>query len=89
VVARKILGANVLEGASWETAEFHFREARRIEPSNPRHTMELGALYTDTDRPELAREVLADAVARVPREAGDSLAVARARTLLAGLGRER
>jgi uncharacterized protein (TIRG00374 family) len=89
VVARKILGASVLEGASWETAEFHFTEARRIEPRNPRHTMELGALYLDTDRPELAREVLADAVARRPQEAVDSLAVARARTLLAGLGPER
>lgn len=86
LVARKVLGASVLEGASWAEAESHFTAARRLEPWNPRHTMELGALYLDTKRPELAREVLADAVARVPMEAPDSLAVARARVLLDGLG---
>ncbi|HSG09292.1 MAG TPA: flippase-like domain-containing protein [Longimicrobiales bacterium] len=86
LVARKVLGASVLEGASWAEAESHFSAARELEPWNPRHTMELGALYLDTKRPELAREVLSDAVARVPVEAPDSLAVARARTLLADLG---
>ena len=86
VVAREILGAKVLEGASWERAEAHFSEARRVEPWNPRHTMELGALYLDTGQPELARQVLAEASTRVPREASDSMAVARARTLLASLG---
>ena len=38
------------------------------------------------DRADLAREVLADAVACPPREASDSMAVVRARTLLAELG---
>jgi len=86
LVARKILGASVLEGASWDEAELHFTAARRLEPWNPRHAMELGALYKDTDRPDLARQVLAEAVACIPREASDSLAVVRARTLLAELG---
>lgn len=86
VVAREILGASVLKETSWEQAEFHFTAARRLEPWNPRHTMELGALYLDTHRPDLAREVLTDAVAQTPHEASDSMAVARARTLLAGLG---
>ncbi len=83
VVARKILGASVLEGASWEKVEYHFTMARRLEPENPRHAMELGALYIDTHRPELARAVLEDALALPAAAPADSLAVARARVLLA------
>jgi tetratricopeptide (TPR) repeat protein len=83
---RDVLGASVLEGASWEEAERHFREAWRSDPTCPRHAMELGALYLDTDRPALARQVLAQAAHLAPREASDSLAVIRARTLLARAG---
>jgi len=80
---REVLGASVLEGASWEQAELHFREAWRSDPTCPRHAMELGALYLDTERPALAREVLAQATRLIPREPSDSLALVRARTLLA------
>jgi len=82
---RGILGASAFEGASWERAEEHFREAWRNDPASPRHPMELGALYVDTGRPGLAREVLAEAIRLTSRGASDSLAVVRARTLLAGL----
>jgi uncharacterized protein (TIRG00374 family) len=82
LVLRKVLGASVLEGASWEEAEYHFREARRLEPASPRHAMELGALYISTGRPELARPVLDEAIRMVPHGAPDSLATARARVLL-------
>ncbi|NJD17704.1 MAG: flippase-like domain-containing protein, partial [Gemmatimonadetes bacterium] len=68
LILREVLGASVLEGASWEQAEYHFREAWRGEPGSPRHAMELGALYMDTGRPALAREGLAAALRAVPRE---------------------
>ncbi|HSW29454.1 MAG TPA: flippase-like domain-containing protein [Longimicrobiales bacterium] len=85
LILREVLGASVLEGASWKQAEQHFRQARAADPGCPRHAMELGALYLDTDRPALAREVLAEAARIAPREASDSLAVVRARALLGGL----
>jgi uncharacterized protein (TIRG00374 family) len=84
-IAREVFGASVLEGASWEQAEYHFSEARRLEPCNPRHAMELGVLYMDTHRPELAEEALLSAVQSPVRGVGDSLAVVRARALLASL----
>jgi uncharacterized protein (TIRG00374 family) len=88
VIARELLGASVLEGASWEEAEHHFSEARRLEPTNPRHAMELGALYLDTGRPELARGVLEVALSDPARNASDSLAVERARYLLSSLAKD-
>jgi hypothetical protein len=88
LILREVLGASVLEGASWELAEQHFRQARAADPACPRHAMELGALYLDTGRPALAREVLAEAARSAPREASDSLAVVRARALLESLGPE-
>jgi glycosyltransferase 2 family protein len=88
LVLREVMGASVLEGASWEQAEQHFLQARAADPACPRHAMELGALYVDTGRPALAREVLAQAARIAPREAPDSLAVVRARALLASLGPE-
>ena len=53
-VATKILGGKALSGASWETAESLLAEAARLQPEVPSHHYELGALYLDTDRPELA-----------------------------------
>lgn len=83
--ARKILGGSALDGVSWELAEYHFRQARMYEPDSPRHAMELGALYIDTDRPRLARSILEEAVALSGEETRDRPAVERARALLAGL----
>lgn len=86
LILREVAGASVLEGASWTRAEHHFRRAWEEDPSSPRHAMELGALYLDTDRPELARVVLLEATRVPPREMSDSLATARAWTLLARMG---
>jgi uncharacterized protein (TIRG00374 family) len=85
-IATRLLGAEALEGASWAQAEYHFSRARDLEPWNPRHTLELGVLYKDTDRPRLALEALRQA-ATVPTvtEATDSLLVARAERLVAVL----
>lgn len=85
-LARRLLGAEALEGASWERAEYHFARARDLEPWNPRHTLELGVLYMDTDRPSLGLEALRQAATVPPvKEATDSLLVARAVRLVAAL----
>lgn len=68
-LARRVLGAEALEGASWERAEHHLIRAHELEPDNPRHTLELGVLYIDTDRPDEALEALrlaAEAPRRTP-----------------------
>jgi uncharacterized protein (TIRG00374 family) len=85
-IAGRILGAEALDGASWEQAEYHFSRARELEPWNPRHSLELGVLYLDTDRPALGLEALRQA-AGVPSiaQASDSLLVARATRLVAEL----
>jgi hypothetical protein len=85
---RTILGGSVLDGASWELAEDHLRQARIHEPDSPRHAMELGALYMDTDRPDLARTMLEEAVSLGNSDVADLPAVERARTLLTELGSE-
>jgi uncharacterized protein (TIRG00374 family) len=85
-LARRLLGAEALEGASWDQAEYHFSRARDLEPWNPRHTLELGVLYMDTDRPSLGLEALREAATVPPvKEATDSLLVARAVRLVAAL----
>lgn len=81
-VARKLLGGTALEDVSWEQAEAHFRRAAELEPDNPRHWMELGALLMDTGRREAAADALSRAKnAQVSGPYGEQ-AVARARRLL-------
>ena len=53
-VATRILGGKALAEASWETAESFLAAAARLQPEVPTHHYELGILYLDTDRPELA-----------------------------------
>ncbi len=55
-VATRILGGKVLSEASWESAESFLATAARLQPEVPDHFYELGALYLDTDRPQLALE---------------------------------
>ena len=62
-VAKHLLGAKALEGASWEMAEHYFTRAAELEPSNPRHWVELAQLYVDTGRPERAKDALQRALA--------------------------
>jgi hypothetical protein len=83
--ARTILGGSVLDGVSWELAEYHLRQAQIHDPDSPRHAMELGALYIDTDRPALARTMLGKAVSLANNDQVDFPAVERARALLSEL----
>jgi len=85
-LATRLLGAEAMEGASWDRAEYHFVRAREQEPWNPRHALELGVLYLDTSRPKLGLEALKQAATVPPvTEAVDSLLVARAARLVAAL----
>jgi glycosyltransferase 2 family protein len=84
-VARRLMGAEALERASWEQAEYHFRRACALEPGNPRHWMELGALYSDTGRRAEALSALKMAISTTQTGPGDSLAVERAIAILTTL----
>ena len=53
-IATQILGGKALSEASWESAESYLAAAARLRPEVPAHHYELGILYLDTDRPELA-----------------------------------
>jgi tetratricopeptide (TPR) repeat protein len=88
-VARRLLGASALENVSWEAAEFHFAQALAIEPRNPRHSMELGMLLSDTGRREEAVSALRFSIAQPPQSFADSLAVQRATRVLERLQRGR
>lgn len=82
-LARVLLGASALDGASWDGAERHFLAALLAEPGNPAHAMELGAVYLDSGRPEMARQVLRALLAEASHATGADATLARARTLLA------
>lgn len=84
-LAKRVLGAEALEGASWERAEDHFVRAHRLEPDNPRHSVELGVLYLDTDRPDEALRVLRLAAEAPRHTAIDALLVERALRLIDGI----
>lgn len=86
-VAVRFLGASTFASASWKDAERHFERATALDPADPRHPMELGALYLDTDRPDRAAEVLGRAAALTPRSSADAAAVARAQLLLGAVSR--
>ena len=55
-LARTMMGAELLAGASWEVAEQSFREALEVEPDDPSHRLELVRLLRDTDREAEAAE---------------------------------
>jgi hypothetical protein len=55
-IATRLLGGDVLAGASWEEAELHLAFAERHAPEVPDHHLQLANLYRDTGRPELALE---------------------------------
>jgi uncharacterized protein (TIRG00374 family) len=85
LVARRVLGAKALDGASWDQAEYHFSRALSLEPWNPRHSLELGVLYADTGRPSEAFAALTRAIAAPRVQLADSMVVVRAIRVRAGL----
>jgi uncharacterized protein (TIRG00374 family) len=84
-VARRVLGATALEGASWDQAEYHFTRAIALEPWNPRHSLELGVLYADTGRPAEALAALSRAIAAPRTQVADSIVIDQAIRVRASL----
>lgn len=81
-IATKILGGKALSGASWETAESFLAAAARLQPEVPTHHYELGALYLDTDRPELALAAFERALACAPIHLADREVQGRAEEMV-------
>ncbi len=53
-IATNLLGGGELKKATWEAAEEHLLFAERVQSEVSDYHLQLGRLYHDTDRPELA-----------------------------------
>lgn len=80
--ARKLLGADAFDQASWEVAERHLRRAVELEPTGLIHHLALARALLDLDRVEEARAELGEVLARPPLEPTDPLHAQEARRLL-------
>ena len=87
-IATRILGGKALSDASWETAESLLAAAARLQPEVPDHHYELGILYLDTDRPELALKAFEDALACPLSDPSDRAVLANAMERVERLRRE-
>jgi len=56
------LGADALEAGDYAAAEQHLTKALRVNPTNEHALLNLGVVYHNTDRPELARKTYAEIV---------------------------
>ena len=81
-VALRLMGGGALSGASWESAEAHFRAAMEADPEAPEHRYELAAVLADTDRDDEAREMLLDLLASPGDETTSDYYLEKARRLL-------
>ena len=87
-VATRFLGGKVLSEASWETAESFLAAAARLQPDIATHHYELGTLYLDTDRPELALAAFERLLACPPVHPADHEMYVRAREIVERSRRE-
>jgi FimV-like protein len=83
--ARKVMGADEMDQASWSSAERHLARAAELAPDRPIHQLELARVYVDTDRPDLARELLRTVLDLPTTEATDPLMKEEAQELLVEL----
>lgn len=81
-LATRILGGEALRGASWDQAEALLIFAEQARPEVPDYHYELGRLYEDTDRPELAAQEARHTVDLMPLDPGAEHVQRRAREML-------
>lgn len=84
-VARKLLGADTFDRASWEAAEAHLRRAVELEPRVLIHRLALARVLLDRGRGEEAREHLREVLERPALDPVDPLLKQQAQELLRGL----
>jgi tetratricopeptide (TPR) repeat protein len=82
-LATRLLGGDALRGASWEEAETLLQAAEQARPEVPDYHFELGRLYEDTDRPELAAAEARHVLAIETRDEGEQAVAERAEEMLA------
>lgn len=87
-IATRILGGKALSEASWKTAETFLAAAASLQPGVPIYHYELGALYLDTDRPELAIAAFERVLACPLIHPADREVYARARQMIEQSRRE-
>ena len=88
-LATNLLGGATLKNASWEEAELHLAFAESKAPEVPDHHLQLGRLFLDTDRPELAEAELEHVIAITPTTPMEHEAWAEAVALKAEIARNR
>jgi tetratricopeptide (TPR) repeat protein len=84
-MARKLLGGDSFDQASWSEAEAHLQRAVDLDPAGLIHHLGLAQIYLDTDRPGLARVQLRQVLALPSVEPVDPLHKQTAQVLLRGL----
>jgi tetratricopeptide (TPR) repeat protein len=84
-LARRLMGADVFDEASWEEAERHLLRATELAPTAVIHQVELARVFKDTGRDDLARTAAQRALDLPSVEPVDPLYKEVARALLAGL----
>ncbi len=73
LIAKALVGGDVIGRASWEAAESHLQKAAELDPSRNFHLLDLGYLLFSRDRFDEARAVLErslDVPLNTPAEAG-------------------
>lgn len=83
--ARRLLGARVVELASWDRAIEHLERATRLAPEALVHHLDLARAYADVDRGEDARRALREVIDRPVLEPVDPQLKRTAERLLAEL----
>lgn len=83
LLARTLLGGEVLGQASWAGAEYHLAKAAELAPQDAVNHLELGKAYRDLGRPQDAREAFLRAVATHPRRPADRKHIRQAEAALA------
>ena len=82
--ARRFLGADVFDEASWERAEHHLTQAVASDPNTATHQLDLARLYLDLDRRDEAEVHLRRVLELPATDPEDAMHKEQAQELLGG-----